>query len=323
MLHTTYALRFAVLAAVLIPAGTRETIAADDTAIGKAAAAVATSQSWRPFNDCIALIDESWELPAADSGIVAEISVKESQTVEPGQVIAKLDQQQAESAVSIAQLRYEIALLSAKDSGEVDVAVLAVGHARKKLQEYDRLQENSVSKSKRDDLVMNLNVAIANQNRKKLELAQATMQSRMLETQVLASKDLLSRRTIRTREPGIVTEIKKNADEWVREGETIAIVANYTELGVDVSVDYASVDLSKIVGTKIRVQPVRRLEDEPIWLQGEVTSYEAKVSGRGLIRLHCKFRNAFHRGEYVVLPGAQINLEMATIEARSRLSRLP
>lgn len=302
--------------------GSGETAAADEAANAKAVTVKTQTVRWQPINDCIALVDESWELPAADSGIVSEISVTEYQTVEPGQVVAKLNQKQAEAAVKIAQFRYEMAVMNSKNRGPVDYAVQAKLARQHELDAYKRLAPESYSKKTYNDLVLARDAAIENLNQRRLDVSQATMQAQMLETQVLASKNLLNRRTIRTREAGIVTDIKKDAGEWISEGETIAVVANYTELGVDVSVDYASVDPSKIVGTKIRVQPGGAMKGEPVWLQGEVTSYERKVSGRGQIRLHCKFRNAFHRGEYVVLPGSQIHLEMAATEAYNRLSRL-
>ncbi|GAB5405087.1 MAG: HlyD family efflux transporter periplasmic adaptor subunit [Aureliella sp.] len=279
--------------------------------------------SWRRLEQCPVLVEDSVEVPALESGVIVELAVELNQAISPDELIAKLDQEQAAMGVEMAKLKHQSALSLAEDSSEIDYQQLALQEIQNELTSYEKISK-SVSSSEIRRLNLQVGKARLALVRARQASARAKVEAGVLATEIELAENRLSRRSVVSPLGGIVASVDKQVGQWVEAGETIAKIENLSELGVDAIVPVDSIDRGNIVGTPVRVvvstKSTKTNGTGDVRLPGQVVSFDHKVSARGLIRLHCRVRNTTHRGSFLLLPGANVDLEIANTESNATAS---
>ncbi len=321
--HCSSALVFLLLFVSLVAAAVPSTAAATPVEPSGIATDRDQTTSWRRLKQCPVLVEDAVEVPALESGVIVEMAVKLNQTIAPDQLIARLDQQQAAMSVEMANLKYQSALSLAQDKSEIDYQQLALQEIQSELSSYEKIS-TSVSNSEIRRLNLQVGKARLALVRARQASARAEVEAKVLAAEIKLAENRLERRSVHAPLGGIVSSVEKQVGQWVQAGETIAKIENLSELGVDAIVPFNSVDLGNIVDTPVRVVvslPATAAEGPTeLRLPGEVVSYDHKVSGRGLIRLHCRVRNTTHRGQHLLLPGMDVDLEIAASNANATAS---
>ncbi len=275
--------------------------------------ASAPAAGWLKLEGCPVLVEHSVDIPALESGALRSIDVELNQTVAEGARVARLDNELAKTELRQAQLQYDAATRVAADDSDVQFRQLALQEVEEELANY-----RSISSSVSDSEIRKLNLSVG---MAKLELigAQQTQTRARLQAQLKAAaldtaKLRLARREVSTPLAGVVSAILLQPGQWVEVGRPILRVRNLEHLIVDRPVPIKQIDLTSIVGAEVRVE-VRQQTGRVERLAGVVSSYDHEVSAQGYVRLHTRIKNVQRRGHWLLLPGMNVDLYVATHSA--------
>lgn len=322
--HASYKTKFGrwlVLLAALVSASTRCS-ASEPSQPAATMASDSGATTWRTITGCPVMVEEVVDVPALESGLIVELGVKLNDSVSAEQWIAKLDSRRTDMQLGIARLRHEAAVRIANDKSEIDFQQLALQELQTEL-----AQHREISSSVGDTEIRRLTLQVGKTRLSLLQARQAAerrlVEAKTLNAEIEVIQEQLRRRISTSPINGIVASLDQKVGQWVEAGETIARVENLNTLTVDAIVPLSSIDLANIKGAKVRVPLLAGNEtdaaERTVYLPGEVTSHDHKVTGRGMIRLHCAVDNMLHRGEYLLLPGMNVNLEIEPASGDSRL----
>lgn len=164
------------------------------------------------------------EIPASEAGVLAKVLVREGQMVTKGQLLAQIDDTDAEVAVRRAQRDLDIALRAARSRLTIEFARKAltkanVEHAR--AEDARRRVPDSISNARFDDLKLavergKFELQLSEQN---FEVAGLT--AKLKESDVEVAQRGLARRRIVSSIDGLVVEKAKEVGEWVEPGRPV------------------------------------------------------------------------------------------------------
>ena len=179
-------------------------------------------------------------VPAAESGVLDELLVKEGMLVEKGALIGVIDRTDALLMTAVATHEYAGAKKTAENTLSIKAAVKAYEVA---LAEY----ESSLEANKETvGVVMKTEL-----RRQKLQADRAKMQAELASHELLVAnldakakyeglqraKAALNRRHIKSRINGVVVKVNKHEGEWVQAGETVVRIVQMDRLRVEGDID--------------------------------------------------------------------------------------
>lgn len=183
---------------------------------------------------------ERIEVPARQAGTLVEIPVEEGAIVKVGDLLARIDDAEAQIAVRRAELERLIAASKAESEFEVKAAEeeLAVAEADHKSakQARERLAD-SVSATELEHLRLKVALASLQVQRKKHDqnVAQLTEQQRGADVEL--ARSLLGQRRVTAPFQGTVVEVYRHEGEWVEPGEKILRLIRVDRLRAEGFVD--------------------------------------------------------------------------------------
>ena len=195
--------------------------------VGAVCAALAASpsgaQGLQNENDivhCVVEPKSRIEIGSFEDGIIVEIDVKRGDTVQKGQVLAKLESKLQSLAVEIAEVNAENEL--AVKSGQARLAYQKgeEGRARK------LAARNIVPTSRIDEVQTEKELA-------EIDLEAAVFQRRLAQLELAQARELLSRRSVRSPVDGVVAEITMAVGEYVHEQSPIMTIVEMDPLYVE------------------------------------------------------------------------------------------
>ena len=176
---------------------------------------------------------EEVEVPAREAGIIQELLLQEGQTVEQGQLLARIDDTRSRLALEHARIEAQRARKLASNDFKVQLAEKTheVAHLelQRALESYKRVPK-SVSKTELDRLhlaVERAELEIA-QARFDYDNAQLTLDAK--ENELLSVRHDLERRQITAPISGLVVQLKRSRGEWVEPGQTVLRVVRMDRL---------------------------------------------------------------------------------------------
>lgn len=169
------------------------------------------------------LIDQV-DVPARQAGILANVEVREGDRVESGQLLAGLEDDDAQLARQQAELELEIARIKAQDESPIRSAEQSLTLARAELaraRESIKRFANSISQSELDRMQL---AEVEAQTRlahlqSELGIARATYQLR--QKQLDGATLQVEKRRIVSPIDGMVAEVYRRRGEWVEEGDRV------------------------------------------------------------------------------------------------------
>lgn len=247
------------------------------------------------------LIDEA-DAPAMSAGVVATIAVREGETVEQGQLLARLDDAQQRLAVQGAEIEADLARRVADDDTPVRYAAKAAETAAAEL---SRSQE-SIEKFARSISQSQIDVERLTHEKARLEHeqavergAQASLELKLHETRLEAARVELQRRRIIAPLAGVVVESLVRPGEWLEPGQKAFRIVRTDRLKAEGFVDSAdSIHLSP--GLSVRVGGPQGVQGRLVFVSPEVDPITNQV------RVWAQVDNT----EGLLRPGARIDLSI-------------
>jgi len=198
---------------------------------------------------------EQVDVPARESGVLADLAVTEGSIVDQGTVLAKLDDEEAKLLQLQARLQLEIATKKAQDTIDLQSTQEALRVAQADLERARASRERfstSISKSELEHLqldVIQRELGIK-RTRRDLEIAKVTLALRQKDFE-LASLNL-DRRKIVAPLSGMVVQVHRRRGEWVEPGENVVRIIRLDRLRAEGFVNVQDVQ-DELQGASVRL----------------------------------------------------------------------
>ncbi len=272
--------------------------------------------------ECLVRFANEVDVPALETGEVAEVHVKQNQSVRHGTPIARLDSRSLVAQRQAAQTRLEAAETEAASDVELRYAETALSEAEAELKLNENIQSGTpraVARQRMTQLRLAVDRGELEIARAKKRMQRAKVDVKLQQTEVALLDDQL--RNLHNESPinGIVLQVSRSVGEWVEKGQPLATVAQIDRLHV-----HAFVDSKRISPTVCAELPVTVFWKDASTgadrrLQGRVLSVDPQQLPGGLFRLHAEIVNRpDSSGKHWELnPGAKVRMVLQT---RNRIS---
>jgi multidrug efflux pump subunit AcrA (membrane-fusion protein) len=253
---------------------------------------------------------------AEAEGILVSLPVSEGSRVAEGQVLALIDDRQAQAAVKVAKAGHEAALERAKDDIEERYAIAAAKVAKidwqKNLEANQNVQAVSPIEILQKKLVYDRSVLQTEKARKDQFLAgkEADVKKAELEAAHIA----LEHRSIRARFNGEVQQLFQKEGQWVNPGDPILQLVQFDKLRVECFVKSSEYDPVELANRRVTVR-VRLARDREAAISGRVTYVSQTVQPvRGDYLVRAEVDNQ-RNGEYwLIRPGLEAEMTIHVSE---------
>ncbi len=257
----------------------------------------------------LALINEA-DVPAANPGVLMEISVREGDTVQKGAAVAQVDSREADVKLRLAQYELNAAAEEAKNDVRVRAAAAAHRVAEAELAQAKATRArapNSVSETEVRRLELSaerykLEIEVAEK-----ELSIARIKEQSGEAQVDQAKLELDKLAVNAPLDGAVVQVYKNVGEWVNPGDPIARVVRMDRLRVEGDVSASLYSPNELIGRPVTIE-VGLPRDRVVRLQGEVTFVSPIVDLAGDFQVWAEVDNREENGYWLLRPGLQAQM---------------
>jgi len=197
-------------------------------AVAMCSATSATAQDGTPAtvridNALVTLIEQA-EIPARDAGLLLELKVHEGDKVKRGQVLGKVDDEDARLALAKAVAETKIAATTAGNDVKVRFAEKAAKVAAaefKRAEESNERVKKSVSDSELEKLQLEAErgVLAVEEAAHELTIAKQTRELKQAEQSV--AQQVVDRRQIVSPLDGVVVQLHFRRGEWVKPGDPV------------------------------------------------------------------------------------------------------
>lgn len=278
--------------------------------------------------DCIVRFADEIEVPALESGRVAEVSVKQNETIERENPIARLDDGSLIIRRRAALLRLDSARRESQDDIELRYAKTALAEAQAEF-DTSRSIHNDVSGAVPFSQLRKLRLAV---ERGDLEVAraekrrkQAAVEVDLREADLAALDEQLRNLQIESPLSGVVLDVQRSVGEWIEKGQPVATIARIDRLQV-----HALVSSEQIAPHLCRSLPVSVHWEDPGTgaersLRGRVLSVDPQMLPGSRFRLHAEIVNETigkDQSEWQLKPGADVRMRVYARVSTARKSPL-
>ncbi len=179
---------------------------------------------------------EQVQVPAEDTGPLAEIAVREGQTVKVGDTLARIKADEAQLELKRAKQDRDIATTQSTNDVRIRFAEKRLEAAQAELKRAEdsiAKSSKSISQSQMDKLRLDVESGELEVEQAKLDFRVAAMSSGLKSTEVEIAEASLKRRELLSPVDGKVVEIKLRRGEWVKPGDTVLRVVRLDRLQVE------------------------------------------------------------------------------------------
>ena len=279
--------------------------------VGRGQAAPLADGPIRVDSVVVTLIEQI-DVSARDAGVLADVAVREGQSVAAGAPLARLEDTDAVLARNKAALEFQIA----KKQAASDVKIL---YAKKSLEvatsEQQRGLESvtkfsrSVSQSELDQLRLAKEKAALEYEQAKEDQEIAALTAKLKQNEVDTATFNIERRRLVAPLSGVVVQVKRHKGEWVQAGETIVRILRMDPLRAEAFLN------SHDVSGNLAGRPVTLSVDLPgaphTQFHGKITFVSPEVNPvNGQFRVWADIENHNQllrpglQGSMVILPAA-------------------
>lgn len=264
---------------------------------------------WMVFEKCPVFALESVEIASQEPGVIASIDVKENESVEPNQVLGKLDGKVAELEKSISALQAQVASAEAADESEIRLAEAIVEESQLQLDIVEETTaRGSTGASELRQKQLALTQAKVRWTQAKTAKQQRELKSKLAQASLFLNQQKLDRLTFRSPIPGTIAQIHHQASEWVQAGAPIFQVLRLDQLRVDCLCDLEIVNPASLVDQSVKVI-YHKGANEKIFA-GKLVSYDPDVSVSGKIRFRAIVQNLKQGSHWILLPGMSVTMQV-------------
>tara|TARA_R110002049_G_scaffold4601_5_gene32121 strand:+ start:175675 stop:176637 length:963 start_codon:yes stop_codon:yes gene_type:complete len=266
--------------------------------------------------DCVVRFSQQVDLPAMESGRVAEVLVKPNDTVEQGTRIARLDDRTLVIRRRAALLRANNARNDAIDDVELRYAETALAEAEAELDTNRSIQNDvrgaiALTQLRRLRLAVDrgkLEVALAKKRRK-----QAEIEVQLREADLSVIDDQIENLAVDSPINGVVLDVAQSPGEWIDRGQPIATVARMDRLHVHALVDGRQIAPALCTGLPVSVHWVDASTGQSKSLRGKVLSVDPETLPGDRFRLHAEVLNRADERDatqWQLKPGTDVRMKV-------------
>ena len=267
------------------------------------------ASGWLLFDKCLVFAIESVELPSQESGVIASLDVRENESINANQVIARLDGKIAELEKAAAGLQSQVAASEARDESEVRLAEAFVEETELQASRYEEMaNKGTASPTEFRQRQLAAEQAKVRLIQSKTAKVQRELKSKLAQSAVILAQQKLDRLTLRSPLSGTVTRIDHRAGEWVQAGTTVVKIIRLDEVRIDCFVDSQQVDRSILIGKPVKVIAKRGTRE--LLFSGRITSCDPEETSSGQIRAHATVQNQNAGDHWQLLPGMIVSMQL-------------
>ncbi len=265
---------------------------------------------WLRYPNSPVFAIDSLEIPAKQTGVLENLSVEVNQSVAANQKIGNLDRSAAKLEEAAAIVQSQFAATVANDESDVAFARMIVDEAKIALESYEQI---SARGSATDAEMRSKRLAVSQAELKVHNalqaLEQAKLKARLAQVNVLTARHQLDSLDIVAPFAGTITEVLCESGEWIQAGQPVAKLIRLDELRVDCFVSRSHVNVASLIDQPALISILSHSNQRDT-LAGRVTRFEPQVTATGDIRVSVVVQNQRRNGEWLLLPGMTVDLQI-------------
>ena len=262
------------------------------------------------LSNCLVSLAADVDVAAQETGKLITVDVREGQSIGSGELIAKIDDEQAQLARFAADREWKAAMEKASDDIEIRFAQASYEVAEAELKqslEINIRSPGAVSESELLQKRLARKRAELQIDRSELESRVARMTADIKEAEVKATDASIARREIRAPLEGTVVELLRQPGEWVQAGQTVARVVSLERLYVEGFVSSREFNPGELDGQRAIIV-VQLARGQRVELRGHVVLISPLVQGGDRLRVRVEAMNQQEQGHWVLRPGMNAEL---------------
>lgn len=264
------------------------------------------------IENCIVSLVEDVDVPSEAAGKLVELAVRHGAVVQPGDLLARLDDRDALVQRTIAQIEEEISRHEAENdvrlrATEAAAAVAEAEHIE--VLDINREVADAIPQVRVRRLQLSRAQSLLQVEVAQLELRLAALQNGLLAARLEAAARAVERTRIEAPISGVVVKLYHETGEWVAPGEPIARVVRIDRLRVEGFLPAVDYPPAEMLGRGVTV--VVRSANEDVELPGEIEFCSPLVEPTGEYRLWCEIENPPHAAGRRLQPGLAATMRLA------------
>ena len=264
---------------------------------------------WLTFDKCLVFSAESVELPSQESGAIASLEVRENDTVNANQLIAKLEGKIAELEKAAAGLQVQVAASEAQDESEIRLAEAFVEETKLQADMYEEMaNKGTASHTEFRQRQLAEKQARVRLIQSKIAKQQRELKWKLSQSAVILGEQKVDRLILRSPISGTVTRIDHRAGEWVQAGTTVVKIIRLDEVRIDFFVSLNQIDRTSLIGRTVKV--ISKSGTTESLFSGRITSYDPEVTSAGQIRVHATVQNQKTGDHWLLIPGMTVSMQL-------------
>ena len=254
---------------------------------------------------CLVSLIEDAEVSAQEAGLLVSVPARDGDAVQPGDLLAQIDDRQAQIDRDGATVELRAAQARAEDDIEVRYSEAAYEVAK---QEFDNAESvnrrvpGTIPRFEVRRLQLTMDRAKLQIDRSRLDLRVAKMSAEVNQAKVSTAEENIRRRQVRSPIVGHVLTVHMHVGEWVDPGAPVLRVARMDRLRVEGFLDASRTDPSIVAGKPVVVQ-VELAEGRRAQFSGIVTFVNPLMQAGNKFRVRAEVENRLVNGHWLLQPG--------------------
>lgn len=271
------------------------------------------------IRDCnVGLVNEV-DISAQESGVLTEVFVEEGASVSLGDMLAKIDDRDAQVRRVQVEIQKDVAEKEASNDINIRAAEKAADVADAELVESEAINAESPgavppTKIRRERLTAErsrLQIDVA-----KLEFDVAGLTAKIRQAELDQALISIDRRQLSSPIAGEVERRFKDVGEWVQAGDAIFQVVGMDKLRIEGFVIAAEYPPLAVIGKPVRVtytvldKSDKAQPKKQFVFTGKIGFASNQIQAGGEYRVWAEVENQKYRGQWVLRPGATLDMQL-------------
>ncbi|MCA9103852.1 MAG: HlyD family efflux transporter periplasmic adaptor subunit [Planctomycetales bacterium] len=233
------------------------------------------------------------DVPAREAGVIEEIKFEPGETIQKGDLIARLDSDLADAELEVALLGHQIAIIKASSDVDQRLAqkTIEVNDSQLRMSHYaNELFTNTVSRTELEKLQLELEKSRLSLEQAQRDHDEAELTAQLKEREANLAQVRVARRRITAPFTGIVVKRHHENAEWVNPGDPVVRLIRLDVVRAEIYVNAAFArSLTPQQQVVFRPSDAR---NEPIELTGKIVFIDPEVQPvRNLVRVWAELDN--------------------------------
>jgi macrolide-specific efflux system membrane fusion protein len=263
---------------------------------------------------CQVFLIDDVKVPAREAGALAAVSVREGNNVRAGQLLARIDDRDAQYAKLAAELKRDAALAKAEDDIEIRYSQASLGVADAELsqsEDINRRSPGTVSVAELRRLKLTRERAALQIDRSQLDVKVAGFTADIEKTAVAAAEDSIERRKITAPFDGMVLDLLRHEAEWVSVGEPVLRIIRLDRLRVEGFFQMRQYNPEEMVNRPVTIE-LERARGEKVRLPGIIVFVSPVVQAGDKYRVRAEVQNRVQESSWLLGPGMTVAMTIHT-----------